>query len=183
VRVDHGRFDIGMPQEFLNRPNVIPRFQQVGSEGVPQGVGGRTFADAGTQDGQLESPGDRTLVQMPAVLWRPTPRIVTSCQLNAIILSSSASILVVGGWTCGEAEEPHDHWQFGKDARAVPRSRVGLPGGSRVRSLASTTKICATRKGGVQPVAGWLMSRLCRLYCELDLLVCKAIYGNGLRRL
>jgi len=57
-----------MSQEFLNRTNVIPGFQKVGSEGVPQGVGGRSFADAGAQDGQLEGPGDCTLVQVPAYL-------------------------------------------------------------------------------------------------------------------
>jgi hypothetical protein len=36
VGIDHGRPDIVMPEEFLNRTDVVPVFEQVGRKGVPQ---------------------------------------------------------------------------------------------------------------------------------------------------
>jgi hypothetical protein len=36
--IDHGRGDIRMPQEFLHRPDVIVRFQQMRGKGVAQGM-------------------------------------------------------------------------------------------------------------------------------------------------
>ena len=32
--LDHGRFDIAMAQQFLNSSNLIPAFEQVGSERI-----------------------------------------------------------------------------------------------------------------------------------------------------
>jgi len=40
VRVDHRGFDARMAQEFLDRPDIIPVFQQMGSETVPERVAG-----------------------------------------------------------------------------------------------------------------------------------------------
>ena len=34
VRVDHRRADVGVPEQFLNRPDVITRFEQVRGERV-----------------------------------------------------------------------------------------------------------------------------------------------------
>lgn len=36
--VDHRCLDIAMTQEFLDRPDVVASFKQVGSEGMPEGV-------------------------------------------------------------------------------------------------------------------------------------------------
>jgi len=38
VGIDHRRPDILMPEQFLNRPNVIAILQEVGGEGMPKGV-------------------------------------------------------------------------------------------------------------------------------------------------
>jgi hypothetical protein len=38
VRVDHGRGDIAVPQQFLNRADVVPVLQKMGGEGVTERV-------------------------------------------------------------------------------------------------------------------------------------------------
>jgi len=43
VQLDHGRGDIGMPHQCLNGSDVHAAFEQVGGEGVPQGVTGSLF--------------------------------------------------------------------------------------------------------------------------------------------
>ncbi len=44
--IDHGRSDIFMAQQLLDRADIHARFQQVSGERVPQGVGCGGFADA-----------------------------------------------------------------------------------------------------------------------------------------
>ena len=36
VRVDHGRSDVLVPQEFLHCPNIVSILQQVGSKAMPE---------------------------------------------------------------------------------------------------------------------------------------------------
>jgi hypothetical protein len=36
VRVDHGRTDVLVPQEFLHRPNIVPVLQQMRGKAVPE---------------------------------------------------------------------------------------------------------------------------------------------------
>ncbi len=38
MRIDHGRTDILVPEEFLHRPNIIAVFKQMGGERMPEGV-------------------------------------------------------------------------------------------------------------------------------------------------
>ena len=38
VRVDHRRAQIGVPEQFLNGPDVRPALEQMGREGVPERV-------------------------------------------------------------------------------------------------------------------------------------------------
>ena len=38
VRVDHGRSDVLVPQEFLHGPNIVTILQQVRSKAVPERV-------------------------------------------------------------------------------------------------------------------------------------------------
>ena len=40
VQIDHGGGDVGMTEKILNRSNVGSGFQEMGDEGMPQGVGG-----------------------------------------------------------------------------------------------------------------------------------------------
>jgi hypothetical protein len=35
--IDHGRFDIIIPQEFLHRSYIVPAFEQVRREGISEG--------------------------------------------------------------------------------------------------------------------------------------------------
>ena len=50
IRVDHGRADIGMPEQSLDRANVVVRLQKMGSERVAEGVGRDAFGELGAPD-------------------------------------------------------------------------------------------------------------------------------------
>ena len=40
MRVNHRSADIGVAKQFLNGPNVVPVFQEVGGKGMPKSVWG-----------------------------------------------------------------------------------------------------------------------------------------------
>ena len=46
VGVDHGGFDVFVPEEFLDSAYVVAALEEVGGEAVPEGVGGDGFLDA-----------------------------------------------------------------------------------------------------------------------------------------
>ena len=54
MRVDHRRAHISVPQQFLDRPNIIPVLQQVGRKGVAQRMAACRLGDPGFQSGYLE---------------------------------------------------------------------------------------------------------------------------------
>ena len=53
VRVDHRRADIAVAQQFLDRPDVMARFEQVRRERVAQGVARCRAWDPRSTDGVL----------------------------------------------------------------------------------------------------------------------------------
>ena len=55
--VDHGRFDVLVSQQLLHRADIVAVFQQVGGEGVAQGVAGAVFDYARG----VNRPADRAL--------------------------------------------------------------------------------------------------------------------------
>ena len=66
VEVDHGGGDVGMTEKTLNRSNVGYGYQEMGGEGVPQGVGGDPLRDTGFPDRITKSghrAGDCHLLQ------------------------------------------------------------------------------------------------------------------------
>ena len=36
--IDHGRTDVLMPKEFLDRPDIVAVLKQMGGKGMPEGV-------------------------------------------------------------------------------------------------------------------------------------------------
>src|SRR2546425_8227382 len=67
--MDHGRTDVAMPQQFLDRPDVAAVLEQVGSERVAQRVTGRALRYSRVPDGLLEgSLDDRLVKMMPTAL-------------------------------------------------------------------------------------------------------------------
>jgi hypothetical protein len=58
VGVDHGSLHVFVPQQLLDGANVVTGFQEVGGEGVAEGVGGGRLGDAagfgGGADGALQ---------------------------------------------------------------------------------------------------------------------------------
>ena len=62
--VDLCRTHVLVSEEFLNRPNVVARFQQVGRERVAQGMGTDLLIDAGRLRRQLDGALQSVLVEM-----------------------------------------------------------------------------------------------------------------------
>jgi len=46
VRVHHRRADVGMTQQLLHGPNVVPVLEQVGRKRMPEGMWTHTLGDA-----------------------------------------------------------------------------------------------------------------------------------------
>ena len=49
VRVDHGRTDIGVPEQFLNRADVVAIFRKMRGEGMTHGVRTGWLRDTGPE--------------------------------------------------------------------------------------------------------------------------------------
>ncbi len=56
VGVEHGGADAGVAQEFLDGPNIVSVFKQVGGEAVPEGVAGGSFLKTGCPDRSFHGP-------------------------------------------------------------------------------------------------------------------------------
>src|SRR5215510_15055501 len=67
VRVDHRGGDIFVPQQLLDRANVIPVHQHMRSETVTERVRRRSLHHTGVPDGHVDGPLDRLLVDMMAL--------------------------------------------------------------------------------------------------------------------
>jgi hypothetical protein len=59
-------FDVGVAEQFLDGADVFSGFEQMGGEGVAEGVGGNSFFDAGFTEGTLKSVGVGAGVEMMA---------------------------------------------------------------------------------------------------------------------
>src|SRR5450756_2850886 len=68
VRVDHGRADVLVTKQFLDGADVVARLEQVGREGVAQGVAARVLDDAGAPHRFLHGPLNDALVNVMAAL-------------------------------------------------------------------------------------------------------------------
>lgn len=63
-RGDHGRAHVGVPEQFLHRPNIGPMFQQMGREAMPQCVTRSALGDAGVPHGAGDASLAGRFVQM-----------------------------------------------------------------------------------------------------------------------
>lgn len=68
VSVDHRRGDTLVAEQFLNRADVAAVFEQVGGEGMPEGVTSRALRNAGGQDRSAYSLLGDPLVQVVSAL-------------------------------------------------------------------------------------------------------------------
>jgi len=59
MRVNHGRIDVAMPQQFLDRPDVLASFRQMGRERMPQCMRSKGLGNV--------SSGRRALIAIPSV--------------------------------------------------------------------------------------------------------------------
>jgi len=68
VGVDHGGFDVGVAEEFLDGANVVAILQEVGGEAVAEGVGADALGDASELGGFVNGFLHAVFVQMVAAL-------------------------------------------------------------------------------------------------------------------
>ena len=54
--VDHGRAHVLVAEQFLYRADVVAGLQEMGGEGMAEGMSGCGFGDAGGADGVLDRP-------------------------------------------------------------------------------------------------------------------------------
>ncbi len=66
MRLRHCRTHVGVPQQFLQRPDVVPIFQQVRREGVPKRVTRRPLRDPRRAYSLLHGPLHRSLMRVMA---------------------------------------------------------------------------------------------------------------------
>ena len=64
VGVDHRRADVLVSEQFLNRPDIIPVFQEMGSERMPEGVAGDRLRDPRLLAGIFDGPLDDGVVEV-----------------------------------------------------------------------------------------------------------------------
>jgi len=73
VGIDHGRLDVLVAQQFLDGTDVVMVFQQVGGEGVSEGVAGHALFQAGgtcrLPDGALQTTFVEVMAARLAGAW------------------------------------------------------------------------------------------------------------------
>ncbi len=62
--VDHCRADVFMPEQLLDRPDIVPVFEQVSRERMPQAVTGNMLRNGGPRGRVLDGALDHRLVEM-----------------------------------------------------------------------------------------------------------------------
>lgn len=71
MRIDHGRTDILMAQQFVDRPNIVTVLKQMRGKRMPEGVTTGRFGDPSFPDGFFHSPlQDGFVKMMPFLLKR-----------------------------------------------------------------------------------------------------------------
>src|SRR6266567_8275370 len=66
VRIDHGRGDVAVAEEFLDGPDVIAGLEEVRGERVAQGVAARRLGESGLAGGQFDESLEHGFVQVMA---------------------------------------------------------------------------------------------------------------------
>ena len=67
VGVDHGDFDVFVAEEFLDGADVVAVLEEVGGEGVAEGVAADAFGEVGGSDGLFECFLESAFVEMVAL--------------------------------------------------------------------------------------------------------------------
>ena len=85
MRVDHRSRDVPVPQEFLDRANVVAPFEQVRRKRVPQAVRCGRFGNSTPPDSALENTLDRRLMEMiPALNSSFSFKISARCRKDPL---------------------------------------------------------------------------------------------------
>ena len=79
VSVDHGRADVVVAKELLDRPDVVAIFQQMGGERVAKRVTAYRFGDTRAQGRRLHRALKNRLVKVMAAALAGQPVDVDAC--------------------------------------------------------------------------------------------------------
>jgi hypothetical protein len=64
MRVDHRRLHVGVPQQILDGPDVLPRLKQVGCEGMAKAMRGEAHCQTGLADSLLHGPLELLFIEV-----------------------------------------------------------------------------------------------------------------------
>jgi hypothetical protein len=67
VGVDHCRADVPVAKKFLDGPDVVPFFEEMGSERMPERVAGDSLGEAGKGGGLLYGPLENRFVEVMTI--------------------------------------------------------------------------------------------------------------------
>ena len=73
MRIDHGCGDVAVSEELLDGPDIGSAFEEMGREGVAEGVAGGGFGDTGDADGLLDPSLEYGFVKMMATCLTRVP--------------------------------------------------------------------------------------------------------------
>lgn len=67
VGVDHRRADVPVAEKFLDGPDVVPFFEEMGSERMPERVAGDPLGESGNFGGLLDGPLENRFVEVVTI--------------------------------------------------------------------------------------------------------------------
>ena len=116
--IDHGRTDVLMSKEFLDRPDIVAVLKQMGGKGMSEGVTTGRLGDPGFSGGIFDSPLDHGFMQVVPVplevrricLGRTWSQALESENVRLSALERSLAVAVVDDLETLEGEEGVWHW-------------------------------------------------------------------------
>lgn len=138
--IDHGRADVTVAEQLLDRAHVVAVLEKVNCEGVAQGVTARSLGDAGILKGFLEGPLYDGLMNMMAPAFACALVEVQPLRREHPLpgpVSAGARVLSFEGVRQGHSAQTLPEVSFVKSARPVqvPAQRFGKAGGQHGHAI------------------------------------------------
>lgn len=76
MRIDHRRADVFVPEQLLNRPDVVAILKQMGGKGMPEGVTTGRLGDPGCPHGLSDRSLQDGFVEMMPLLLAGLPILI-----------------------------------------------------------------------------------------------------------
>lgn len=79
VGVDHRRANVPVAEKFLDGPDVVPFFEEMGSERMPERVAGNSLGESGKGGGLLHGPLENRFVEVMTIQTSETDILELPC--------------------------------------------------------------------------------------------------------